>query len=110
MNYALERPERRRAQRFRLALPVELAMSKGITRDLSVCGVFFETDQRFVLGEIIEFTVVLEYLDPSQPVRLQCRGRVIRLEQHNPMVGVAVSIQAYRFEQPTRLCDVSPPP
>ena len=43
-------PDRRKAPRFQVTLPVELLEGKGITRDLSACGVFFETDRLFVLG------------------------------------------------------------
>ena len=92
------RPERRRSQRFQIALPVEFPGGTGITRDLSICGMYFETDRIFVPGEIIEFTLVLEYLDLGQPVRLQCRGRVVRVERHNRICGVAVAIMAYRFD------------
>lgn len=97
MHIPLDRPERRKVQRIPMALPVELSEGTGITRDLSVCGVFFETDRSFLPGESIQFTLVLEYLDPRQPVRLQCQGRVVRIERHGELTGVAVAITAYRF-------------
>jgi hypothetical protein len=91
--------DRRKAERYQAALPVELTQGTGITRNLSACGVFFETDCAFCTGEVIEFTLVLEYLDPGRPVRLQCRGRVVRVDQHGRIMGVAVEITDYRFNR-----------
>jgi hypothetical protein len=47
---------------------------------------------------VIQFALVLEYVDPGQPVRLQCRGRVVRLERQGCTLGVAVAITAYRLD------------
>jgi hypothetical protein len=95
-------PDRRKAPRFQVTLPVELLEGTGITRDLSAFGVFFETDRVFALGEVIQFALVLEYIDPRQPVRLQCRGQVVRLERQNNTLGVAVAITAYRLDAQSR--------
>jgi PilZ domain len=98
MGNTLEIPDRRKAPRFQVALPVELVEGTGVTRDLSAGGVFFETDRVFGLGEVIQFALVLEYIDPGRPVRLQCRGRVVRLEPRGNTMGVAVAIAAYRLD------------
>jgi hypothetical protein len=37
-----------------------------MTRDLSACGVFFETTLIFILGECLRLTLVLEYVDPRR--------------------------------------------
>ena len=95
-----EKLERRQAQRLEMTVPVELGSGTGITRDLSICGVFVETEQVFSLGEIIQFTLVFEHVSPAQPVRLQCRGRVVRIE-HRPVGGAAIAITAYRFDRHT---------
>jgi Tfp pilus assembly protein PilZ len=81
---------------------VELVGRTGVTRNLSACGVFFETAQIFTLGEVIEFALVLEYIDPGQPVRLECRGQVVRLEPLGNTMGVAVAIKAYRLNVQSR--------
>jgi PilZ domain len=81
-----------------VTLPVELQGGLDITRHLSPVGVFFETDQVLSLGEVTQFALVLEYIDPGQPVRLQCRGRVVRLERRGNTMGVAVAIAAYRLD------------
>jgi hypothetical protein len=88
-------PDRRKAPRFQVALPVELLEGTGITRDLSACGVAFETTRIFAIGEVIQFALVLEYIDPRQLVRLQCRGHVARLERQGNAMRVAVAIKAY---------------
>jgi PilZ domain len=102
MNYSLGTPDRRKAPRFQVALPVELPEGTGITRDLSARGVFFETDRALALGEVIQFALILQYIDPGRPVRLQCRGRVVRVEQRGHTMGVAVAITAYRLDVQTR--------
>ena len=89
--------DRRQAQRFHLAVPVELSMGTGTTRDLSVCGIFIETTQAFTLGEEVQLTLVLACFRPAQPVRLHCRGRVVRIEPSHISGGIAVAITAYQF-------------
>jgi PilZ domain len=100
MNSQPVTPDRRRAPRFRVALPVEFEGGTGTTRDISICGMFFETDRAFAAAEPITVTVILEYAESGRPVRLECRGQVVRLEQLDGKVGVAVTISAYRFEMP----------
>lgn len=88
--------DRRRAQRFRVELFVELEHETGITRDVSDSGVFIVTQGSFSPGDPIEFTLVFEHLHPDHPVRLQCRGHVVRIEQSDGKTGVAVAITGYR--------------
>jgi len=92
-----DHPERRRAARFRIAIPVELEEGEGITRDVSLSGVFFETDQSFAPGEQINLVMVLERASPGRPVRLQCEGRVVRVTRFDKRIGVAVAISGYKF-------------
>ena len=88
--------DRRRAQRFWVELFVELEHETGITRDVSDGGVFIVTQGSFSPGDPIEFTLVFEHLHPDYPVRLQCRGQVVRVEQDDGKAGVAVAITGYR--------------
>ncbi len=89
--------DRRRAVRHRLALPVELEHGGGVTRDVSASGVFFETDQSFLPGSPISFSLLFEHADPHGPVRLRCQGRVVRLEPHDGKSGVAVAFTSRSF-------------
>lgn len=82
--------EKRRGQRIYTALPVCLKSATGMTRDVSVSGVFFWTDAVCVLGELISFSVELHR--PDGKIMFKCRGDVIRTEPRDPMLGVAVRI------------------
>jgi len=91
--------ERRREYRHKGKVPMELESGKGITRDFSVSGVFFETDRSFSPGQPIEFTLTLEHIDPERPVSLKCRGKIIRIEEGGKKIGVAATIRSYTFEE-----------
>jgi hypothetical protein len=93
-------PDKRRAPRFRVELRVKWDHGTGITRDVSVDGVFFMTQQVCSPGDPIECTLVFEHLDPDHPVRLRCRGQVVRVEPDDGHTGVAVAITAYRVATP----------
>ena len=95
----MKESEERREPRHRGKLPVELESGKGITRDFSGSGVFFETDRSFSPGQSIEFTLVLEHIDPERPVRLKCRGEIIRVEESGQKIGVAAAMSSYTFEE-----------
>jgi hypothetical protein len=98
--HAEEFTERRLAQRYRLALTVELEHGTGRTRDISSSGMFFMTDQFFTLGQSIRFTLLLEHVDPSPSSHVQCQGTVVRVEPQEGHLGVAVAFTEYQFESP----------
>ncbi len=87
--------ERRRAERFKGAIPVELKEGRGLTRDFSTDGVYFETDQPLDVGERLDFTIWLEHASPNNPLRLRCQGEVVRTETGLEKRGVAVVITAH---------------
>jgi hypothetical protein len=93
----LDRSDRRQAARFRIAIPVELEGGMGTTRDVSLSGVFFETEQSFAPGEQISLALVLERVSLGRPVRLQCDGRVVRVTPVDRRIGVAVAFSSYKF-------------
>jgi hypothetical protein len=90
--------DRRQARRFPVVLPVELEAGEGLTRDATLSGVYFETDQSFSPGEPIRLILVLEHVYPGRPVRLQCQGRVVRVERRDGKTGVAVDITSCEFD------------
>ena len=100
MRETQESTYRRQARRYRVAVPVELAQGTGITRDISASGVFFETDLSFPVNATLSFSLVLEHADPGGPVRLQCQGEVVRVEQREGKMGVAVRFTSYWFDLP----------
>ncbi len=84
--------DRRRAERIPVALPVALENGQGVTRDVSASGVFFETALPLSPGNVINFSLELEHVDSIGPLRLHCRGRILRVERHDGKLGVAVAI------------------
>ena len=95
-----ESEKKDRATRHRGATPIELKDGKGITRDFSSTGIFFETDKSFTRGQPIDFTIVLDNVDPDRHVRVKCRGEIVRVEASGHKIGVAVTISSYNFERP----------
>jgi len=86
--------ERRQALRYRVALPAELESNgTGQTLDVSVLGVFLETEQSFSPDGPI--TLSLRF---GGGVRVQCEGEVIRVERRGEKLGVAVALTSYRFQ------------
>jgi hypothetical protein len=41
----------------------------------------------------------LEHIDPERPVRLKCRGEIVRIEASGQKIGVAAAINSYTFEE-----------
>jgi len=91
--------EKRREIRRKGKFPIVLKNGKGTTRDFSNSGIFFETDKSFTPGQIIDFTIVLEYVDPDRPVNLKCRGSIIRVEDKGSKLGIAATINSYAFDR-----------
>jgi len=63
---------------------------KGITRDISATGVFFEMDTHHQAGSAIQFHIELD--TPGGKLKLVCEGEVVRVEDLNGKVGVAAKI------------------
>jgi hypothetical protein len=91
--------EKRRSERFKVGIPIELKLGTGITRDCCIDGVFFETNQPLAVGEQVEFVMKLEYaIKGDRSAKLHCQGEVIRVETGLEKKGVAVSITSHRFD------------
>ena len=83
--------ERRRGERFKLALPVQLNDGVGTTYDISTSGIFFVTESAYAIGDMIRLLLSFEN------ETLQCEARVVRVEQLDGQFGVAVELTAYIF-------------
>ena len=83
--------ERRKGERFKVALPVQLNDGIGITCDISTSGIFFETESAHSVGETIRLSVNFEHES------LQCEARVVRVEPRNGQFGVAVELTSDVF-------------
>lgn len=95
----MKKSEQRREPRHQGKLPVKFESGEGITLDFSGSGIFFETDHSFSPGQSIEFTIVMKYFDPEHPVRVKCRGEIVRVEESGQNISVAAAIDSYTFEQ-----------
>ncbi len=59
--------ERRSAERFLVSLPVETDRGPGITRDVSVSGLYLVTDQRLAAGDRLQLLLTVPDRDHSLP-------------------------------------------
>jgi hypothetical protein len=83
--------ERRKGERFKLALPVQLNDGIGTTCDISTSGIFFETESAYSIGDTIRLFLNFEH------ETLQCEACVVRVESRNGQFGVAVELTSYVF-------------
>ncbi len=83
--------ERRRGERYKLSLAVQLNEGIGTTRDISTSGIFFETESAHSIEDTIR--LFLNFEDET----LQCEARVIRVEPRHGRFGVAVELKSYVF-------------
>ena len=95
--------ERRHEERILVNLPVTLEHGKGVTRNVSGSGVYFEFSSKqtnLIPGTAISFSMELD--DPrGETLRLNkvsARGEILRVEQRAEKIGVATAITAYKFE------------
>ncbi len=99
--------EQRRAQRYRLQLPLRIVQvgdqrvdREEKTRDISSGGVCFVSPMEVEVGGRIEYLITLSKSNP--PVRIRCLGKVLR-SNHPPIPDpdrefeVAVTMERYQF-------------
>jgi len=97
--------DQRTSRRFALKLPVSIRCNNGHveevtaeTRDVSAQGVFFYAGSLLSEGTKVEFTLTLPpEITLTESIRVRCRGRVVRIKQEPPRVGVAAIIEQYDF-------------
>jgi len=82
--------DRRRSERFQVALPVVLPSAQGVTRDVSLSGVLFDSPVPVDVGGKIEFNVVLGELK----LVLHCEATVIRVTPNEAGNHVAARVDA----------------
>jgi hypothetical protein len=88
----------RQNERVSAVIPVRLEDgAEGVTRDLSPAGVYFVTAEKMRDGEPIRFT--LEFDNPMGKLYLDCAGQVVRIEDSNGRIGVAVKITESRLDR-----------
>jgi hypothetical protein len=101
--------EQRRAQRYKLQLPLHIIQLGDQrvdlleqTRDISSGGVCFLSPRNIEIGGRIEYLITLSGSTP--PVRIRCLGKVMRSQQptegmmaEHSMFEIAVTMERYQF-------------
>ena len=99
--------EKRAARRFALRIPVTVDRGDAATgpeaaqiRDVSARGISFYLDSTVAQGAPIGFTMTLPpEITLTESIRVQCKGRVVRVENGNGngRMAVAAVIEEYEF-------------
>ena len=88
--------EKRVQERIGTALSVFLGDARGVTRDVSASGVYFEASAALETGSMIDFSV--EFDSPNGKMLIRCSGEVVRRENLGDRVGVAVRLTDSKME------------
>ncbi len=96
--------EKRAARRFPLRVPVtvdhENATHPAQIRDVSARGICFYLESTVTQGSPIGFTLTLPpEITLTESIRVQCKGRVVRVEngKDDGRLAVAAVIEEYEF-------------
>jgi len=96
--------EKRGARRFPLRVPVtvnhENAAQPAQLRDVSARGISFYVESAVAQGSPIGFTLTLPpEITLTESIRVQCKGRVVRVEdgRDDGKLAVAAVIEEYEF-------------
>lgn len=99
--------EKRSARRFALRIPVSVSRGENANhgeaaqiRDVSARGICFFLDSPIEQGSPIGFTLTLPpEITLTESIRVQCKGRVVRIEDATDAGKMAVAgvIEEYEF-------------
>jgi hypothetical protein len=89
--------EKRASQRIEVVVPMQIGQEQATTRDISWAGIYFLTEQSFSEGGDLSFSLDLNYALPGKPIKLDCQGEVIRIEQQGEKFGIAAKINNFQY-------------
>jgi PilZ domain len=99
--------EKRAARRFALRIPVSVTRDENSSpsesaqlRDVSARGICLYLDSPMAQGSPIGFTLTLPpEITLTESIRVQCKGRVVRVDRPNDdgKLAVAAVIEEYEF-------------
>jgi len=102
-----EAQEKRAARRFALRIPVSVARGESSDqsesaqlRDVSARGICLYLDSPIAQGSPLGFTLTLPpEITLTESIRVQCKGRVVRVEEsaNDGKMAVAAVIEDYEF-------------
>ncbi|MEA3246618.1 MAG: PilZ domain-containing protein [Gemmatimonadota bacterium] len=84
--------DNRAAPRYRMDAPVEFIIGNGMTRDLSTTGVYFICERPLQVGIRLSLTIEVDDTMADRPVKMQRWGTIVRVEDHDGKIGVAVHL------------------
>lgn len=90
----IEFEQERRYPRHAVRLRVEFPAGEGMTRDISVGGIYFETRTPFAEGERIRLRILLQAASEA-PIAVECEGKIVRVEGEGDHIGVAATIEGF---------------
>jgi hypothetical protein len=96
----MDRPMRA-ADRFVSELPVEFSGARGLTRNVSATGVYFETTVDQLPDSKVRF--VVDVVVHGEALKMVCSGQVVRVEHKTGTVGIAVKLASSFFTDTDRL-------
>jgi hypothetical protein len=88
--------QRRKEPRISTHLPVVMNGKKGIAKDISATGIYFELDDKQKVGSTIHFSIEME--TPGGQLMFVCEGKVIRAEEADGKVKIAAKIISQEFQ------------
>lgn len=89
----------RSEERIPTSMPIVILGEKevpGVTKNMSISGVFIEVDSKLEVGKNINFTINLDI--PGSALVLKCIGKVIRAELVDGKIGFGVRIDASQVD------------
>ena len=93
-----------RAHRYPLELPVELGPLRGVTRDISVSGIRFETEELGAAslreGETVRVVLRFPSAVHGRDYQLHIVGTVVRVDTVSSGRIVAVATEEFRLGEP----------
>jgi PilZ domain len=97
MRQQFQIPNRRGHERVSIAMPMFMAGKTGVTRDVSVSGVYFEIDGAAAIGSEVSFEIEMDTATLGL-TKVKCSGQVVRKEQQGSRTGIAVTMTDSRLE------------
>jgi hypothetical protein len=82
--------DHRREERVPVSLPININNIEGVTRDISLSGICFESNQAYELGDVVRYVVAFGNMGGN--LALKCRGEVVRVEHRQGKTYVSVKI------------------
>ena len=68
---------------------------KGVIRDISASGLYFETDSEQQVGGLIDFEIELD--TPGGPMKFKAQGQIVRIESQGGRIGAGVKLLSSRL-------------